>query len=97
MAKSRDLTLLDVIQAVSEEAANDQETVATVAHLITSGQVRLGDEAVRAMLNLLATMDPAAWGLEGRSTMQQANAAITWSEGVTALVTLGIISFLLLV
>jgi hypothetical protein len=54
------LTLLDVIQAVSEVAANDQETVATVVHLISSGQVRLSDEAVRAMRDLLMTADVAA-------------------------------------
>jgi predicted nucleotidyltransferase len=60
MAKFRDLTLLDVIQAVSEVAANEQETLATVAHLINHGQVRLSHEAVRAMMNLLATKDAAA-------------------------------------
>ena len=60
MASARNLTLLDVIQAVSEVAANDQETLATVVHLITSGQVRLCDDAVRAMLHLLATVDEAA-------------------------------------
>jgi hypothetical protein len=31
MARSRNLTLLDLIQAVSEVAANDQEIMATVA------------------------------------------------------------------
>jgi hypothetical protein len=60
MATSRDLTLLDVIQAVSEVAANDQETLATVIHLISSGQVWLSDDAIRAMINLLAPSDAAA-------------------------------------
>jgi len=60
MARSHDLTLLDVIQAVSEVAANDQETLVTVVHLISSGQVRLCDEAIEAMRNLLATTDVAA-------------------------------------
>jgi hypothetical protein len=60
MARSGDLTLLDVIQAVSEVAANDQETVATVIHLITSGQVRLCDSAIRAMRDLLETTNAAA-------------------------------------
>jgi hypothetical protein len=60
VTKLRGLTLLDVIQAVSEVAANDQETVATVVHLISSGQVRLSDEAVRAMRDLLMTADVAA-------------------------------------
>jgi hypothetical protein len=60
MVGSRELTLLDVIQAVSEVAANDQETLATVVHLISSGQVRLCNDAIEAMRNLLATTDEAA-------------------------------------
>jgi hypothetical protein len=60
MARSGALTLLDVIQAVSEVAANDQETVATVVHLISSGQVRLCDDAIRAMRDLLASTNAAA-------------------------------------
>jgi hypothetical protein len=60
MVKSRDLTLLDVIQAVSEVAANDQETIATVVHLIASGQVRLCDDAIRAMRHLSTRADAAA-------------------------------------
>jgi hypothetical protein len=60
MANSRDLTLLDVIQAVHEVAANDQETVATVVHLISSGQVRLCDDAIRAIRALSARADAAA-------------------------------------
>jgi len=40
MAGSDALTLLDVIQAVSEVAANDQETLATVS--ISSAVVRCG-------------------------------------------------------
>jgi hypothetical protein len=60
MTKSGDLTLLDVIQAVSDVAANEQETLATVTHLINSGQVRLSEDAVGAMMNLLATADAAA-------------------------------------
>jgi hypothetical protein len=34
-------TLLDLIQAVSDAARNDDEVVATVAYLINSGRVRL--------------------------------------------------------
>jgi hypothetical protein len=60
MVKSRNLTLLDVVQAVSEVAANDQETLATVVHLITSGQVRLCDDAIRGMRDLSARADAAA-------------------------------------
>jgi hypothetical protein len=60
MARTREFTLLDVIQAVSEVTQNDQEIIATVAHLISSGQVRLGDEAIEAMKDLVASMDAAA-------------------------------------
>jgi hypothetical protein len=34
MARSRDVTLLDVIEVVREAAANEQEIVATVVDLI---------------------------------------------------------------
>ena len=61
MARSSELTLLDLIQAVSEIAANDQETLATVVDLINnSGQVRLGGDTARAMIDLLVTADAAA-------------------------------------
>jgi hypothetical protein len=43
MPRSHDLTLLDVIQAVRAVAVNDEETNATVVHLINSGQVRLSN------------------------------------------------------
>ena len=54
------MTLYDVIQAVREEAANEQEALATVSHLLTSGQVRLSDDAIKAMQALLATTNVAA-------------------------------------
>jgi hypothetical protein len=60
MAGSRNLTLLDLIQAVSEVTANDQEIMATVADLINSGQVRLCGNAAGATIDLLATVDAAA-------------------------------------
>ena len=60
MATSHDLTLLDVIQAVSEVAENDREIIATVVHLISSGQVRLGIEAIEAIRQLVSTVDTAA-------------------------------------
>jgi hypothetical protein len=59
MASSRDLTLLDLIQAVREEAASDPETLATVADLINSGQVRLCGDFAWAMIDLSATADAA--------------------------------------
>lgn len=37
-----DLTLLELTGAVIEVAADDQEVVATLAHLIRSGRVRVG-------------------------------------------------------
>jgi hypothetical protein len=41
MTLHRESTLLDLIQAVSDSAQNDDEVVATVAYLINSGRVRL--------------------------------------------------------
>jgi DNA-binding transcriptional regulator YiaG len=60
MARSDTLTLFDVMQAVREEAANEQETLATVVHLITSGQVRLSADAIKAIRELSAPTHVAA-------------------------------------
>jgi hypothetical protein len=60
MARSRHLTLLDLIQAVSEVAANDREMLAAVADLINGGKVRLCGDAAGATIDLLATADAAA-------------------------------------
>jgi hypothetical protein len=60
MARSPELTLLDVIQAVSEVAANEQETLATMVHLLTSGQVRISDEAISGIKALFVTTNVAA-------------------------------------
>jgi hypothetical protein len=60
MARTRALTLLEVIQAVSDVTQHEQEIIATVAHLIRSGQVRLSDEAIEAMRELVASLDAAA-------------------------------------
>jgi hypothetical protein len=60
MVSSDVLTLLDVMQAVREAAANEQETLATVVHLISSGQVRLSDDAIKAIQELSAITDVAA-------------------------------------
>jgi hypothetical protein len=60
MANSREITLVDVVQAVREVAANEPETLVTVVHLITSGQVRLSDEAMKLMSDCLTTTDAAA-------------------------------------
>jgi hypothetical protein len=60
MARTHELTLLDVIQAVSEVTQSDQEIIATVAHLISSGQVRLRNDTIDAIRQFVATMDAAA-------------------------------------
>jgi hypothetical protein len=60
MARSNDLTLLDVIQAVSEVAESDQEVLATMVHLISSGQVKLSANTVWAMRHFMAAVDTAA-------------------------------------
>jgi hypothetical protein len=60
MTKSTVLTLCEVIQAVSEVAANDQETLATVVHLLSSGQVRLSAHAMKALRELLVPTTAAA-------------------------------------
>ncbi len=36
-----ELTLLELVQAICDETRNDHEVVATVRHLLSSGQVRL--------------------------------------------------------
>jgi hypothetical protein len=60
MATSHVLTLCEVIQAVSEVAAHEQETLATVVHLISSGQVRLSADAIKALRELSVTTNAAA-------------------------------------
>lgn len=60
MAISREVTLLEVFQAVREVAADEQETLATMVHLLTSGQVRLSAETIRTMKELSATAHAAA-------------------------------------
>jgi hypothetical protein len=57
---SPEVTLLDVIRAVSAVAVTDEETIATVVHLLSSGQVRLSPEAIAAMTDVWATADAAA-------------------------------------
>jgi len=41
VAETRTLTLLDLVTAVAEFAENDAEVVATIQHLVASGQVHL--------------------------------------------------------
>ena len=60
MARADAMTLLDVIQAVSEEAATEQEILATVVHLLASGQVRLSDDVIKVMRDVCAPTHVAA-------------------------------------
>jgi hypothetical protein len=48
------------MQAVSDVAANEDETLATIVHLLSSGQVRLSAHAMQAMRELLVTTTAAA-------------------------------------
>jgi hypothetical protein len=41
MTLRRTCTLLEVVQAVTEAARNDEEVVATITYLVNSGRVRL--------------------------------------------------------
>jgi hypothetical protein len=59
-AQTRTLRLCDVIQAVSDVAANADETLATIVYLLSSGQVRLSAQAVTAIRELLMTTTAAA-------------------------------------
>ena len=59
-AQTQALRLCDVMQAVREAAANEQETLATIVHLLSSGQVRLSDGAMKAIQELSAITDVAA-------------------------------------
>jgi hypothetical protein len=59
MNSSYNLRFFDLIQAVSEVAANDQELLATVTDLINSGRVRFCGDAAGAIIDLFQT-DTAA-------------------------------------
>jgi hypothetical protein len=59
-AQTRTLRLCDVIQAVSDVAADEDETLATIVHLLSSGQVRLSAQAMTAIRELLVTTTAAA-------------------------------------
>jgi hypothetical protein len=62
MATPSKLTLLDLVHAISDWAASDTETVATVAYLINSGRVVLSGTFAGAKIDL----SPPVWaGMEG--------------------------------
>ena len=52
MTTSQTLTLLDLVQTINEFAQNEAEVVAAVAHLVNSGQVRLGGNFTGARIDL---------------------------------------------
>lgn len=52
MRPQRQSTLLELVLAVREFASSDEEIVATVAHLINSGQVRLCGNFAGARIDL---------------------------------------------
>ncbi len=49
---TRTITLLDLVNAVASYASSDAEVVATIAHLVNSGAVRLGGNFRGAMIDL---------------------------------------------
>jgi hypothetical protein len=59
-SQTRTLRLCDVIQAVSEVAANEDDTLAAIVHLLSNGQVRLSTQAMTAIRELLVTTTAAA-------------------------------------
>jgi len=62
MATPSNCTLLDLVQAVSDFAASDDEIVATVAYLINSGTVRLCGTFAGAKIDLPAQPLPNGRG-----------------------------------
>ncbi len=52
MATPSKVTLLELVQTVSDYATNDDEIVATVAYLINSGTVRLCGNFAGAQIDL---------------------------------------------
>ena len=59
-SQTRTLRFCDVIQAVSDVAANEDETLAAIVHLLSSGRVRLSAQAMTAIRELLVTTTAAA-------------------------------------
>ena len=59
-SQTQALTLCDVMQAVSDVAANDDETLAAIVHLLSSGQVRLSADAIKTLCELSVPTNAAA-------------------------------------
>jgi hypothetical protein len=56
---TRTVTLFDLVAAVADESTSDAEVVATVAHLLNAGLVRLGGRR-RARVDLRVSTRAAA-------------------------------------
>ena len=59
MATASKVTLLDLVQTVSDFAKNDNEIAATVTYLINSGKVVLCGNFAGAKIDLSAPASPA--------------------------------------
>lgn len=57
---ARNVTLLELVQAVTEHSRSDAEVVATVVHLVNSGAVRLCGTFRGARFDLTGVGAPAA-------------------------------------
>jgi len=57
MSTQQQSTLLDLIQCVNQFAKTDDEVVATVAHLINSGYVRLCGNFAGAKISFASPLD----------------------------------------
>jgi hypothetical protein len=59
-SQTRTVRLCDVMQAVSDVAANEDDTLTAIVHLLRSGQVRLSAQAMTTIRELLVTTTAAA-------------------------------------
>ena len=57
---ARNVTLLDLVSAVTEYARSDKEVIATVAYMVNSGRVRLCGNFKGARFDLDALTDDVA-------------------------------------
>ena len=59
-SQTQTVRLCDVMQAVRDVAAHEDETLAAIVHLLSSGQVRLSVPTIQAMREVLVTTTAAA-------------------------------------
>lgn len=59
-SQTQTVRLCDVMQAVHDVAAHEDETLAAIVHLLSSGQVRLSVPTIQAMREVLVTTTAAA-------------------------------------